>query len=63
MTIGIGDPNFFDFSDIWLSNPKCLKIKKEVWETTHIDGTNGLAGSQIAKELQEVKKRLKIWNK
>lgn len=63
MTIGIGHPNSIDFLDIWLSNPKCLKITEEVWETTHIDGTNGWAGSQIAKELKEVKKRLKIWNK
>lgn len=53
-------PKPFRFMDAWLSHPKCLKIAKEVWETTP---TYGWAGCQIVKKLKEVKRRLKVWNK
>lgn len=53
-------PKPFRFMDAWLSHPKCLEITKEAWDNTP---TFGWAGCKIVKKLQEVKRRLKIWNK
>ncbi|XP_058192016.1 uncharacterized protein LOC131309384 [Rhododendron vialii] len=53
-------PRPFRFMDIWLSNPRCMKIAQETWENTPM---SGWAGFRILQKLRAVKDKLKVWNK
>lgn len=53
-------PKPFKFMNIWLSNPKCMRIAKETWNEVQV---TGWAGFIIVQRLRVVKDRLKIWNK
>lgn len=53
-------PKPFCFMDIWLNDPKCMKLAKEVWEGTQVSGWSGFV---IAHKLRAVKDWLKLWNK
>ncbi|XP_058203081.1 uncharacterized protein LOC131317559 [Rhododendron vialii] len=53
-------PKPFRFLDIWLSNPKCMKVAKEAWEEAQV---HGWAGYILVQKLRTVKDRLKVWNK
>ncbi|XP_058223301.1 uncharacterized protein LOC131333018 [Rhododendron vialii] len=53
-------PKPFRFMDIWLTNPNCLKVAKEAWESCQV---YGWAGFVIVQKLRAVKNRLKQWNK
>lgn len=48
------------FLDIWLSDPKCMKVAKETWEEALVQGW---AGFIIVQKLRAMKDRLKLWNK
>lgn len=53
-------PKPFRFMDIWLSNPRCLKLAEETWNNVQVVGW---AGFILLQKLRPVKAKLKTWNK
>lgn len=53
-------PKPFRFMDMWMSDPKCMKIAKETWDGVQ---TNGWAGFTIMQKMKAIKVRLRVWNK
>lgn len=53
-------PKSFRFMDIWLSNPRCLKLAEETWNSVQVEGW---AGFILLQKLRAIKAKLKTWNK
>ncbi|XP_057469671.1 uncharacterized protein LOC130758752 [Actinidia eriantha] len=51
-------PKPFKFLNVWLSNPNCVKLMEEAWES---NTDQGWAAFRIHKKLKSMKASLKVW--
>ncbi|GFY88782.1 hypothetical protein Acr_06g0007220 [Actinidia rufa] len=51
-------PKPFKFFNVWLSNPNCVKLMEEAWES---NTDQGWAAFRIHKKLKSMKASLKVW--